>query len=567
MSLKILRNKWLVLCVVAVILTLASRISIAYFLANDEPDDGRNYALLANNLLEHHIFSLDDKEPYEPTLIRLPGYPLFLAAIYSVFGHGNNTAVRIVQAFVDTATCVLIALTAWNWVTDEKRRRVALCAAYALATLCPFMVIYTATIMTETLTTFFAVAMTLAATYAFKAESRKMKIVWWVIAGLLAGACVTLRPDSGLFAAGLGLTLVIAGLFMRGRESKDETKSGFLSRLARTSLHGALFSVAFIIVLLPWTIRNERVFHLFQPLAPAHGEMPGEFVPQGYNMWLRTWLDDQRYIGPMLWDLDTHPINMDDIPASAFDSEEERARVAALFDRYNHPPQEEQANSADNEQADNAQADSSKQGDEESANDNSSDEEENAGDEDKNDEDQNADESDQSQDEAEQAQEKQDVEMTPEIDAGFAEIARERIEHAPVRYYLWLPAKRAAALWFDTHSTYYPFAGELFPLADLDHDTHQQVWLPFFAALVWLYTLIALAGAFFLWRARDGSSRRWLLLVALMVLPRIIFFSTVENPEPRYVVELFAFTAILGGIALAHINFKRLSKLVPDRNK
>ncbi|HKC62009.1 MAG TPA: glycosyltransferase family 39 protein [Pyrinomonadaceae bacterium] len=552
MSFKILRKKWLIFCVVAVLATLASRISIAYFLANDEPDDGKGYALLANNLLEHHIFSLDDKEPYEPTLIRMPGYPLFLAAIYSVFGHGNNTAVRIIQAFVDTATCVLVALIAWNWVTDEKRKRKALVAAFALAALCPFVVIYTATIMTETLTTFFAVAMTLATTYAFKARSRKLKIIWWIVAGLLAGACVLLRPDSGLFAAGLGLTLVIAGLFIRD-EPKDVTKRSFLPRLARTSLHGALFSVAFILVLLPWTIRNERVFHLFQPLSPAHGEMPGEFVPQGYNMWLRTWIDDQRYIGPMLWDMDTRPINMDEIPASAFDSEEERARVAALFDRYNHPPDEEQANSANNDQAQNAQADSAKSGNGESANDNSSDEEDNASDEDKGDEDQSADESDQSQDETDQTQEKQDVEMTPEIDVGFAQIARERIARSPMRYYLWLPAKRAASLWFDTHSMYYPFSGELFPLKDLDHDTHQQVWLPIFAALVWLYTLLGLAGALFLLFTRDGASRRWLVLVALMVLPRIVFFSTVENPEPRYVVELFAFTSLLGGIALARM--------------
>lgn len=560
MSFKILRNKWLIFCIVAVLATLASRISIAYFLANDEPDDGRGYALLANNLLEHHIFSLDDKEPYEPTLIRMPGYPLFLAGIYSVFGHGNNVAVRIVQAFIDTATCVLIALIAWNWVTDEKRKRKALCAAFALAALCPFIVIYTATIMTETLTTFFAIAMTLAATYALKAENRRKKIIWWIVAGLLAGACVTLRPDSGLFAAGLGLTLVIASLFMRD-ESKDETKRPFLSRVARTSFNGALFSIAFIIVLVPWTIRNKQVFQLFQPLSPAHGEMPGEFVPQGYNMWLRTWLDDQRYIEPMLWDLDSKRISMDEIPASAFDSEEEKARVAALFDRYNHPPQDEQANSANNDQANNAQADSSKPGDEESANDNSSDEEDKASDEDKGDEDQNADESDQSKDESDQTEEKQDVEMTPEIDAGFAQIARERIARSPLRYYLWLPAKRAAALWFDTHSMYYPFSGELFPLKDLDHDTHQQVWLPLFAALVWLYTLLALAGAFFLLRTRDGKSRSFLILAALMVLPRLGFFSTVENPEPRYIVELFAFTAILGGIALAHINFKRLFRL------
>ena len=32
---------------------------------------------------------------------------------------------------------------------------------------------------------------------------------------------------------------------------------------------------------------------------------------------------------------------------------------------------------------------------------------------------------------------------------------------------------------------------------------------------------------------------------------RLGFFSTLENPEPRYVVELFPFLSILGGIGIA----------------
>src|SRR5205085_11992584 len=143
------------------------------------------------------------------------------------------------------------------------------------------------------------------------------------------------------------------------------------------------------------------------------------------------------------------------------------------------------------------------------------------------------------------------VKMTPEIDAQFAVIADQRIARAPFRYYLFLPAKRAAALWFDSHSLYYPFGGQMSPVTDLDYDVDQQYWLPAFTALMWLYTFLAVAGAVFLWRRRaDGSILRWLILLALMTLPRIAFFSTVENPEPRYVVELFAFAAILGGFFL-----------------
>lgn len=609
MFVKLRRKKWfpLALIVVALAIVFASRIAVAHYLATDEPDDGRVYARIANNLLEHHVFSHAEHEPYDPSLIRLPGYPLFLAAIYSVFGHGNNTAVRLTQAVFDTGTCALIALIAWNWVKDEKRRRIAAWSAFALAALCPFTAIYVATILTETLTTFFMAAMTLAATYAFKAQTRKATIIWWVATGLLSGVCVLLRPDSGLFAAAIGLTLLIYTLFMRGNEAESAAQRKFKPRLARVILHGAIFSSAFVLVLVPWTIRNARVFHLFQPLAPAHAEMPGEFVARGYYLWLRTWIDDPHYIGPMLWDLDDKPISMQDIPGSAFASEDERARVAALLDRYNHPPQEEpQKDSTESQQAASEKADPAKSGESAPpASANSSDAKNNTNvnnasasvnktnanvhktnanvnntnanvDEDQNDNsdddksddnDDTSDESDQAQDEAQQSQDQQAVEMTPEIDAGFAQLARERIARAPLRFYVWLPAKRAVALWFDTHSAYYPFSGELFPLDDLDHDTNQQFWLPLFAALTWLHTLLAIAGAVFLWLTRDGASRRWLLLAFLMTLPRLVFFSTLENPEPRYVIELFAFTSILGGIAIARFSLKGFVAAIRRRGK
>ena len=148
--------------------------------------------------------------------------------------------------------------------------------------------------------------------------------------------------------------------------------------------------------------------------------------------------------------------------------------------------------------------------------------------------------------------------MTPEIDAEFGQIADERIARSPVRSYLFVPAKRAAALWFDSHSLYYPFGGQMSPISDLDYDVSQQYWLPAFTLLMWIYTLLAIAGAMRLWRDRANSSNlRWLILIALMTLPRIIFFSTTENPEPRYVVELFAFCAILGAFYIGGLRFRR----------
>jgi hypothetical protein len=149
--------------------------------------------------------------------------------------------------------------------------------------------------------------------------------------------------------------------------------------------------------------------------------------------------------------------------------------------------------------------------------------------------------------------------MTPEIDAAFGEIARERIARSKIRYYLILPLRRAGSLWFDTHSQYYPFEGDLLPLDDLDYKGHQQYWLPLFAGLTWVYTLLGVSGAFVLWCTRNFAARRWVVLAGLLMLVRLGFFATLENPEPRYVVELFPLLAILGGIFISWLGGLRRS--------
>jgi hypothetical protein len=342
--------------------------------------------------------------------------------------------------------------------------------------------------------------------------------------------------------------LVVAVL---GRASDVKLSSWRLEavyRSARASYLGAVFSLAFFLVLVPWTVRNYRVFHLFQPLAPAHAEMPGEFVPRGYFSWLRTWIDDGRYIGPVLWSLDSAPIKLSDLPDRAFDSAEEKQRVGALLDKYNHPSEEQDLFTD--------QSDSSNPSD--SNGEAKKDEETDQADNDSGDEDDQSDEEDKPDENApvDQASD-QSVEMTPEIDAGFAQLARERVAHQPFRYYVWLPLKRARTLWFDTHSQYYPFEGELLPLDDLDYTIHQQYWLPLFAFLTLIYSLLGIWGAYFLSQTRNFNSQLFVLLAALMVLIRVGFFATLENPEARYVVEVFPFLAILGGLALAQLGRRK----------
>jgi hypothetical protein len=502
------------------LVALGFRLFIALRLPNDEPDDGRVYAQMAVNVLEQHAYSHETQPPYTPSLIRLPGYPLFLAGVYKLFGHGNNTAVRVVQAVLDTLTCVLIALVAFAWGVAEERKHRAALIAFALAAVCPFTAIYVSTVLTEVATNFLAVAMVLTVTFAFKAgdnTDRRRALWWWSVSGFIAGLAVLFRPDSGLFAAAIGITLVMSLLLKR--------------RIKELFLSGAVFSLAFCLVLVPWTIRNYRVFHLFQPLSPAHGEMPGEFVPRGYLLWLRTWLDDERYVAPVLWSVDTRPIRITDFPDRAFDSKEERDRVAALLDKYNNttPPADEDAEQSDESD----QQDNEDQGQDQ---------------QDSGDEEQSTEEPEEHP-EAEEA----DVEMTPEIDAGFAQIGQERKARSPFRYYIVMPLKRAKTLWFDTHSQYYPFNGELLPFADLDYDIHQQYWLPLFAALTAIYSLLGVLGGLLLLLSRNTVARRWVLLAALLMFLRLGFFATLENPEPRYTVELFPFLIILAGAGLSRL--------------
>ena len=551
----LLRRKGIIVCVVLLLAGFAFRFYLAHFLPNDEPNDGKVYAQMARNLLEQHVYSHATEPPYEPSLIRLPGYPLFLAAIYSGFGHTNNGAVRIVQAVSDTAACGLAGFVAFLWEPDQKRKQTAAICALGLSAFCPFTAIYVATILTETLTIFLVMAMCLSATLAFQASTLRRSLIFWFLTGIVAAIAVLFRPDSGLFAASIGMTLVITTLIELWKRPNKSADSGVRRRITLATGCAIMFSMSFCLVLVPWTIRNYRVFHLFQPLAPAHAEMPGEFVPRGYLTWVRTWLDDDRYIGPVLWSMDERAIKITDFPDRAFDSPAEKEAVAALLDRYNHPPDSADESQPGETKSENPSASpQNATSDDQKDSADSGDEESDAGDEDeKNPDDQST------------ASEEGNVEMTPEVDAGFEALAQTRIARAPFRYYIRLPLKRALSLWFDTHSQYYPFEGELLPLSDLDHDIGQQFWLPSFTALTWLYTFLGIAGGWCLWRARTLTARRWLILALLMTLTRLAFFSSLENPEPRYVVEIFPFLAILGGIAVAQINFRTVWSLLQPK--
>jgi hypothetical protein len=603
---KFFSKRHIVIALLLTMLALGFRLFIALRLPNDEPDDGRLYARIANNVLDQHVYSIATEAPFEPTYIRLPGYPIFLALVYKTFGRDNNRAVRVIQAIVDTLTCWLVAWLALCWTPaawdGAKRRRTLLIALLLMAT-CPFLAIYVATLLTEVWTAFFVTLLALTASLGLRSRNAKRQAVWWLIAGLAGGGATSFRPDAGLFVAAAGGTLALVAatrLVKRWRAKKSNLSDKAINEeqtarqvLMKAVIHGAALSLGFALALAPWTIRNARVFGVFMPIAPSEVNMPGEFVPRGFTLWLKTWVTDVKYTQTVEWALDVRAIHIEQVPPEAFDSPDERDRIADLLARYNNEPQpppsaqpeieDETAQSTpiappaaptppvatappsanknaspqtDDSSANKNAATANKNGS--STTDESSSDTAASSDDDSTDSSEPSDDAadddssgDTGDDESEEPAEPPSFsgEMTPDIDDGFMAVAVERIRHHPLRYYVVLPLRRAASLWFDSHAQYYPFQGELFPLKALDRDLHQQIWLPLFVALMWLYTLLLLLGAWVMWRGSD--SRVWLLMLALLIVPRLAFLSTLQNPEPRYVVEFFTFIVAAASLALA----------------
>ena len=522
---------------------LGFRLFIALRMPDDEPDDGRVYALIARNVVDRHCFSIETEDPVSPTYIRVPAYPMFLAGVYRVFGDDNNRAVRVIQAFASAATCILIGLIAYAWAPagwDADRKRRGFLIAIALSVGCPALAIYVAVILTETWATFFIALSVLLAAYAMKAKTGRRELAWWLLSGLSGGIATMLRPDSAIFVGAVGAAMVVIRIarLVRSIESRPLSEHSTAAQkswgavAAGMLAAGSALTIGFAFALAPWTIRNERVFHVFQPIAPEGAGMPGEFNYSGYLSWLKTWVDDQKWVEVAEWSLDYMPIHVYQLPDSAFDSPEERDRVAALLAVYNKETQGVEAKAPP------------------PAKDSDDDDDDSSGDDDD-----AGDSAQQSTNPTHKGLE-YDVQMTPEIDAAFGQIARERTARHPLRSYLFMPFRRAMSMWFDTHSQYYPFQGELFPLSKLDKDRHQQIWLPLFSLLIVVYTALAVAGAAVMWV--NKGARKWILFLALLTVPRLAFLSSLENPEPRYVIELFPFVIAAGAVAVAAIQWSKV---------
>jgi 4-amino-4-deoxy-L-arabinose transferase-like glycosyltransferase len=283
--------------------------------------DALMYGDLAHNMVAHHAYGFSGAVSgisgagIQPTLIRLPGYPLFLAACFAVFGGVKYGAVVAVQMGVDLAGCALLGVLAERLAG----RRAGLWAVW-LAALCPFTANYSVVVMAETLSVF-CVVVALVALERWDALEDAWG--WVVVLGCALSGAVLLRPDEGILAAAiLPVMLCVGG---RRREL------GVGKRLAPAVVAALLV----VLPLLGWTARNWRVFHVVQPLAPRYANDPGEAVPFGFQRWFRTWAVDYKASYDIYWNYDDTRMSVGDLPARAFDNAQQREQTRELFARYN----------------------------------------------------------------------------------------------------------------------------------------------------------------------------------------------------------------------------------------
>jgi 4-amino-4-deoxy-L-arabinose transferase-like glycosyltransferase len=295
---------------------LALRLYFVVFFPHVEGDTFI-YGDIAKAWLTQGIYGLTDATGATPTLIRLPGYPGFLAAVFSIFGMEHYNAVLVIQALVDLNTCLVIAALALELAGER-----AAMAAYFLAALCPFTAMYSAAALAETLAIF-------CTAHALYYGVRGMKTLqsgtpgmrYWTLAGIWTALGIFMRPDSGIVLASLGLALLV--LLVRSTRKKLVLAAG------------TVLVVSSLLPLVPWTVRNWRVFHVFQPLAPASATAPGESDVNGFGHWVRTWMADYVSVEEVEWPVAGEPVDFHALPERAFDSRLEYEKTRALISDYN----------------------------------------------------------------------------------------------------------------------------------------------------------------------------------------------------------------------------------------
>ena len=256
--------RWILIWVLIQILVLFLAIPVfteylpGIYMINSFPD---NYDKLASNILASngYRFFPDTSE----TLMRTPGYPLFLALIFNFFPN-SLVAVKIVNLTLGLLSAWIVAALSWRFTTNK----VAIIFATLLFLLHPATIFAQSRGGVESLFTFCTVGFVLAMCRAFDQQ----KLADYLIAGVLLGI-LTLVKSTGIF-----FPIFLLGCIVVTRKWKVIV-TFWMPRLV-------LMGSVMLVVLLPWIVRNYSLVNQFIPTMTVAGTaaFDGLYACKNYSL-------------------------------------------------------------------------------------------------------------------------------------------------------------------------------------------------------------------------------------------------------------------------------------------
>lgn len=245
------------------IIGLALRLAYVVYVPQLEvTSDAKAYTILARNVAEGNGYALADGKPHTRWP---PGYPLFISAVYKIFGIENNTAVRIAQAILTSLLIVIVYLIAKKIFNPRTGFIAGLLMCFY-----PAFITYSGFLTSQTLAAF------LLPLFVLWAINFRGGILPSVGLGIFAGYSSLVRPELLLC-----FMVIFAMLFF-----KNKAKNRIFKFIV------IMFSSMCLVVSM-WTLRNYRATREFIPISTHLGS----------TVWQSTWEGDWQE-----WRADEEPL-------------------------------------------------------------------------------------------------------------------------------------------------------------------------------------------------------------------------------------------------------------------
>jgi len=220
-----------------VVLGLVARLAWAEYTlrrGGETLPDSELYIAYAETIFHHRPYELNGNHA-----LRTPGYPIFLAGIWSLTGERSDRLVLWAQAILGTLSGVIVFAIARTFERQSHWQGWSLAAA-TVAMFEPYGLVLGALQLSETVFTF----LFLLSIYAIVRSIQHPHIFSGTWAGILAGAAILVRPS----------------LFLSGPIAAAVALIASTHRLA-TGRFVIVMGLTTACFLGPWWIRNYEIFH------------------------------------------------------------------------------------------------------------------------------------------------------------------------------------------------------------------------------------------------------------------------------------------------------------------